>query len=114
MFPSSREDIDKLPGVGQYVGNAIEMFCHDRPMPLLDTNMTRVIERVFKPRELVDIRYDPWLQGISKKLVTSKHAVQLNWALLDIGGIICRPKDPRCQECPLTESCSWYLRSTLS
>ena len=106
-FPSNRNEIDKLPGVGQYVGNAIEMFYYDRPMPLLDTNMARVIERVFKPRKLADIRYDPWLQAISKEMVSSKNAIHLNWALLDIGGTLCKPRNPNCSECPINSFCNY-------
>jgi A/G-specific adenine glycosylase len=109
-FPDDRKAIDKLPGVGQYVGNAIEMFCHGHPMPLLDTNMARVIERVFKPRKLSDIRHDPWLQEICKEIVSCENPVEVNWALLDIGGTICRPRNPRCTECPLKSSCSWVLQ----
>ena len=48
VFPSTRNEINKLTGVGQYVGNAIEMFVHQRAMPLIDTNMARVVERVFR------------------------------------------------------------------
>ena len=107
VFPSERKEIDKLPGVGQYVGNAIEMFYHNRPMPLLDTNMARVIERVFKPRKLADIRYDPWLQAISKEMVSSKNAIHLNWALLDIGGTLCKPRNPNCSECPINSFCNY-------
>ena len=44
------------------VANAILLVCHEQPEPLLDSNMARVIERVFGPRKLADIRYDPYLQ----------------------------------------------------
>ena len=107
-FPTDRSEIDKLPGVGQYVGNAIEMFCHNRPMPLLDTNMARVLERVFKPRKLADIRHDPWLQSISKEIVSSENAVQLNWAFLDLGAMICTPRNPSCDQCPLASECNYF------
>lgn len=46
-FPKSRRKIEALPGVGQYIANAILMFCHGEPQPLLDTNMARVLERYF-------------------------------------------------------------------
>ena len=68
-FPASREEIDKLPAVGQYVGNSIELFIYGRPLPLLDTNMSRVIERYFRPRKLADIRHDPWLQALAKTII---------------------------------------------
>ena len=64
FFPSSRSEIERLPAVGQYVANAIELFLHGRSRPLLDTNMSRVLERYFRKRDLADIRHDPWLQSI--------------------------------------------------
>ena len=109
IFSETRDEIDKLSGVGQYVGNAVEMFYHKRPMPLLDTNMARVIERVFKPRKLADIRYDPWLQNISRKIVDCENTVHVNWALLDLGGTICKPRNPKCCECPLSGFCNFRI-----
>ena len=111
VFPSCRKEIDNLPGVGQYVGNAIELFAHGKAMPLLDTNMARVIERVLKPRKLADIRYDPWLQAVCKEAVSIGNPVEINWAFLDVGGTLCKPKNPNCQECPLSNNCSFHKRA---
>ena len=106
-FPDSREEIDKLPAVGQYVGNSIELFIYGRPLPLLDTNMSRVIERYFRTRELADIRHDPWLQELSKTIIThGVDPVKLNWSILDLGGTICVPITPRCHACPIRRGCS--------
>jgi len=111
-FPGDRDAVEKLPGVGQYIANAIELLIHGKPMPLLDTNMARVIERYFRPRILADIRYDPWLQEIAACLVrTSREPVKLNWAILDLGAMICLPKNPRCGACPLKRGCAHMLIS---
>ena len=67
--PSDREQIEALPRVGQYIANSVMLLCHDRPQPLLDTNMARVLERYFGPRKLSDIRYDPYLQRLAKMVV---------------------------------------------
>jgi A/G-specific adenine glycosylase len=106
-FPDSREEIDKLPAVGQYVGNSIELFIRGRPLPLIDINMSRVIERYFRPRKLVDIRHDPWLQALAKTVISlGKNPVKLNWSILDLGGTICISRNPRCNECPIRRGCS--------
>lgn len=86
-FPSKREDIDKIPFVGQYIGNAIEMFVFNRPRPLLDVNMARVLEKYFGKRKLADIRYDPFLQELCLSVVTSKKCKEINWAILDYSAI---------------------------
>ena len=106
-FPLDREELESIPAVGQYVANAIFLFQHKLPAPLLDTNMARVIERYFRPRELADIRHDPMLQAISKELVSSAgaDAVAVNWGFLDIGGVLCKPEIPQCVECPLRNGC---------
>ncbi len=107
-FPKDRRLIDELPSVGQYIGNSIELFVHKRPLPLLDVNMARVLERYFRPRRLADIRYDPWLQALaSHMIIIGDDPVKVNWGLLDLGGTVCLPKTPRCKICPIKKGCSW-------
>lgn len=104
-LPKNRKEIEALPGVGQYIANAILLLCHGEPQPLLDANMARVLERVFGSRKLADIRYDPYLQEISLKVVQCNKAKQINWAILDLAAIVCRIRNPRCCACPLMSMC---------
>lgn len=107
-LPTTRQELEQLPGVGQYIANAIMLLCFDKAEPLLDSNMARVLERVFGKRELSDIRDDPFLQQLSRRLIGEQEAVTLNFAILDLGGTICRPRSPSCHECPLSHNCSYY------
>ena len=109
-FPRDRSELQAIPAVGQYLANAILLFQHDEPTPLLDTNMARVLERYIRPRRLSDIRYDPWLQSASKHLVSSEDATKVNWAILDLGGKICTPHDPKCGVCPLKRGCAYFSK----
>jgi A/G-specific adenine glycosylase len=104
-FPKNREDIEALPGVGQYITNAVLLFCHGQAQPLLDVNMARVLERFFGPRTLVDIRYDSYLQNLAAEVVSGIDPISINFAILDLASIICRPKRPRCSACPLSYGC---------
>ena len=104
-FPRDREGIEALPGVGQYIANAILLLCHGKAQSLLDANMARVLERLFGPRELADIRYDPYLQQLALKVVQCKEAKDINWAILDVAATICLISNPRCDECPLISMC---------
>ena len=104
-FPSKREDIDSLPGVGQYMGNAIELLCQHQPRPLLDAGMARVLERYFGPRKLVDIRYDPYLQALSHRVVNHYRSRKINWAILDFGALVCKKKEPACRTCNMRAVC---------
>jgi A/G-specific adenine glycosylase len=104
-YPQSRAEIESLPGVGQYISNAIMLFRHGQPEPLLDVNMVRVLERCFGKRRLADIRYDSDLQEISRLVVSGPKAVEVNWAILDLASLICIQRTPRCGKCPLQKLC---------
>ncbi len=106
-FPEDRVTIESLPGVGQYIANAVEMFCHSRARPLLDSNMARVLERYFGPRKLADIRYDPYLQSLAARVVKATDPVRINWAILDLAALVCLSKLPSCHECPLSKACTF-------
>lgn len=108
-FPKSPEEVGALPGVGQYIGNAILLFAHRQRLPLLDVNMARVLERNFGPRKLVDIRYDPYLQLLSSGVVNENNPVGLNWAILDLAALLCTSRDPRCSQCPLASRCKFGM-----
>jgi A/G-specific adenine glycosylase len=91
--------------VGEYVANAVCLLCHGTPAPLLDVNMARVLERAFGARETSDIRYDPWLQALSRRVVQHAKARDLNWAILDLAATVCAARLPRCAECPVHKFC---------
>ena len=114
-FPATRTALLEIPAIGQYVANAILLFQHGEPRPLLDGNMARVLERYLRPRKLADIRYDPWLQDAANWLVRSRPtAVETNWATLDLAATVCLPSNPKCQECPAKELCNFALRAEVA
>ncbi len=69
QLPSTRDELQALPGVGQYIASALLTVCFGRREPLLDENMARVLERFFGPRHLADIRFDPYLQQLSRMVL---------------------------------------------
>jgi A/G-specific adenine glycosylase len=109
-FPKGRQEIEALPGVGQYIANAILSFCHKQPAPLMDVNMARVLERFFGERKLADIRYDPYLQSLATRIVSGRDFDSINWAILDLGALVCRARNPTCDRCPLNIRCIYYSR----
>jgi A/G-specific adenine glycosylase len=110
-FPKGRVEIEKLPGVGQYIASAIIVFCDESAEPLLDVNMARVLERYFGPRKLADIRYDPYLQKLSKRLVSKANPAEVNWAVLDLAALVCKTGIPLCKSCPVMAGCR-FARET--
>lgn len=108
-FPDDPAELAKVPGVGQYVANAILLFQHAQPRPLVDVNMARVIERYLRPRLLADIRDDPWLQAASHWLVKDR-PIETNWATLDFAAKVCAARAPSCHCCPISGRCDWPYR----
>jgi A/G-specific adenine glycosylase len=104
-FPKERRDLEELPAVGQYVCNAILMFDQGICLPLLDVNLARVLERLFEPRKLADIRYDPFLQELSSRMVQHEKPTDVNWAFLDLAAMVCTIRSPKCGICPLRNHC---------
>jgi len=107
-LPKNREDLESIPYMGQYIANAVELVVFNEPSPLVDVNMARVLERFFGPRKLSDIRYDPYLQKLSYKLVKHTKAREINWAVLDFAALVCKAKIPICNKCPIRFYCLFY------
>ena len=106
-LPKDRQELESIPFMGQYIANAVELVIFNQPSPLVDVNMARVLERFFGPRKMADIRYDPYLQKLSSKIVNHQNAKHINWAILDFAAIICKPK-PICNKCLLKYLCRYY------
>ena len=107
-IPRDRADLETIPLVGQYIANAIEQVIFNQPSPLLDVNMARLLERYFGPRKLADIRYDPYLQELARRVVAHPQAKHLNWAVLDFAALVCKALRPSCPGCPLNRNCLYF------
>ncbi|MDP1811728.1 MAG: hypothetical protein Q8K66_10040 [Sediminibacterium sp.] len=107
-LPKKRTDLESIPFIGQYIANAIELIIHNKPTPLLDVNMARLIERYFGKRTMADIRYDPHLQKLCYKVVNHQRAKEINWAILDYAAIICKAQNPLCTACELRAKCLYF------
>jgi A/G-specific adenine glycosylase len=106
-LPKNRNELEALPGIGQYIANAILTICHGKREPLLDINMARLLERFFGPRKLADIRDDPYLQELSRSILSKGDAITLNWAILDFASKICTKNNPIHLSCPIRNKCSF-------
>ena len=109
-LPKDKEEIEKLPFVGQYITNAILQYVFHKPAPLLDVNMDRVLERFFGPKKMADIRYDPYLQNLAWKVVDHKDSKKINWGVLDFAAKLCKPQ-PNCNDCCLNKNCYFFIRN---
>lgn len=106
-FPSDPAELRPLPGVGEYSANAIACFAFDEQVPVVDTNVRRVIARAalgVEP-EKPDRRA---LQRAIERWLPEGEAYRWNQALMDVGAMLCRPESPLCKACPLKASCRYH------
>ncbi len=107
-LPKERDELESIPFLGQYISNAVELIILKRPSPLLDVNMARLLERYFGARTKADIRYDPYLQRLSLMIVNHPKSKEINWAILDYAGLVCKAHKPLCTECTLSARCKFF------
>ena len=105
-FPKAIDEIQKLPGIGKYTAHAIATFAFDQLVPIVETNSARVLSRLFDLRVPIDSSLgQSKIWNYAAGLVPKKSAAIYNSALLDLGALICLPRNPKCGICPVKKSC---------
>ena len=108
-LPDSADTLRRLPGIGRYTAGAILAFAHGRDVAILDTNVRRVLGRVFfGPRRLRRLRGQKAFWDLAEALVPRGRAYDFNQALMDFGATWCTPRRPRCARCPMRAFCATY------
>jgi A/G-specific adenine glycosylase len=106
QLPGDKELLRALPGIGRYTAGAIASIAFGLDEPTLDGNIRRVLARVFDVTEPAD---SPAGERLLWKLAAENlppgRAGDYNQALMDLGAVICLPKNPRCLLCPLMQIC---------
>jgi A/G-specific adenine glycosylase len=103
-FPSTLEELRKLPGVGAYTAGAIAAIAFDVPALAMDANAERVLARYFALKEPLT-KAKPKLRALGDALVPQHRAGDFAQALMDLGALICSPKKPACLNCPWFDDC---------
>jgi A/G-specific adenine glycosylase len=102
-IPDDPERLRELPGVGRYTAGAVATFAFEHREAAVDTNVARVLTRVFKPRP-TNIRT---IWSLATRLLPSRRqtAWEFNQALMDLGALVCVARRPKCGECPVQPAC---------
>ncbi len=96
------EDLTELPGVGPYTAAAVASFAWDRQVAAIDTNVRRVLERREGPQAPARLR------ARAAELLPCGRAAAFNQAMMELGATVCRPRAPRCGECPVAAGCGGH------
>jgi len=127
MLPDEPEELINLPGIGPYTAGAVASFAYEKPVPAVDTNVARVIRRVFigedrqrltrqrlTPQRLTPQRLTPqrpipqrliWALAAALVPKTGKRAWKFNQAIMELGALICVARRPKCEQCPVRPDC---------
>jgi A/G-specific adenine glycosylase len=106
QLPSDEETLLSFKGIGAYTAGAIRSFAFGQRAAILDTNVARVLFRVFVGRgdaKAHAMRKHLW--AVSEALVPHKHVFDFNQALMDLGATVCVARNPRCLVCPMSKDC---------
>ena len=106
-LPSDPEELLAFKGIGRYTAGAIRSFAFNKDAPILDTNVMRVLHRVFIAMG------DPKTQkaglwALSEALIPPGKGYDFNQALMDFGATCCTARNPSCSRCPMTSLCKSY------
>jgi A/G-specific adenine glycosylase len=107
-MPSEPDVLRELPGVGPYTAGAVASFAYERRAPLVDTNVARVLRRVFAPRaNPKSARGAKRLWSIAESILprTGRAAWTHNQAVMELGALVCVARKPKCAECPVRKVC---------
>ncbi len=109
-LPKTLDEIKKLPGIGDYTGNALLGLVYDQPRIAVDGNVKRVFARNLNKKE-AKIDFNKLINSNSKILFKNKRNADFVEALMEFGALICRPKDPKCFVCCLNKTCKYFKSS---
>ena len=109
QLPSDEASLRSFRGLGDYTVGAVQSFAFGKRAPIVDTNVSRLLFRVFvgrgDPKRHAVKRH---LWALSRTLLPRRHVFDFNQALMDLGALVCLPRKPRCPNCPMRRDCRTF------
>lgn len=112
-FPNTYQALEKLPGIGSYTSRAIASFAFGQPVVALDGNGFRVITRILDiDLPINQTKNQKFIQKLADELLENAPSKDFNYALMDLGNLICKPTNPLCGVCPVQSKCLAFQGNT--
>ena len=109
IVPEAYENFRALPGVGDYIAAAVLSIAFSYPMAVVDGNVKRVLARLFLINHPVNITaHHNTFFNIATQLLDVDHSGIFNQGVMELGAMVCSPKNPNCESCPLGPWCGAY------
>ncbi len=106
-FPQSVGELRELPGIGRYTAGAIASIAFDQRTPILEANTVRLFSRLIAYRgNPLSTAGQRVLWQVAEDILPQKNVAQFNQALMELGSLVCTPREPKCGECPLSGVCA--------
>lgn len=103
--PTTYEELRYLRGVGDYIASAVCCFRYRLPIIVVDTNTVRIMGRLFGIVTNAESRRNKQIRDLHNWVLDIQNPREYNYGLLDLGAMICLPKNPYCDICPLSSYC---------
>ena len=107
-LPDTFEELRTLPGIGPYTAAAVASIAFARRVPLVDANVRRVMMRVLRIEGPLSTVHDEKILSQLKEWIPSKRPGDFNQAMMELGALVCRSKEPVCNQCPVRAFCQAY------
>lgn len=115
QFPTRYDDLIKLKGIGEYTAAAISSFSANEARAVVDGNVYRVLSRFFGISEAIDSTSGKKsFQKTADEFLNKQMPAMHNQAMMELGALICKPRNPACNSCPLQTGCYAYANHAIS
>ena len=109
VFPSGYEDVLSLKGIGEYTAAAIVSFAWNKPYPVVDGNVYRVLARLFAEDTPIDsLKGKKLFYALAAELMNRNYPARHNQSMMELGALQCVPRNPDCGICPLKDHCAAF------
>jgi A/G-specific adenine glycosylase len=114
VLPKNRDQLIQLPGFGDYITNAVLSLAFNLPLGVVDGNIKRVVTRLYMIND--DIRKSQTqrkIQRLMDQLLPEKSAAEFNESMMELGAVLCLPRAPLCNKCPISTYCLAFKQNAV-
>jgi len=110
-IPSDKKIFLSLPGVGDYTASAVLSIAFNKPYPVIDGNVRRVVSRILGIKRFTKYNINR-INNFLKSIISVKNPGEFNQGMIEIGALLCKPLSPLCNKCPLNSYCYSFKRGS--
>src|SRR5438270_11363098 len=111
VIPKTVDQLMTIAGIGRYTAGAIASIAHEQRAPIVDGNVARIVARLFAieaPLASPALMREAWIRA-EELVAASESPRDFNQGLMELGALVCTPRNPSCDRCPLRRNCAAYI-----